>query len=119
VTRHLRDFGRAACWAICTTDPALPRQYAYVSNTASDTVSGYIIAADGTLSLVNPDGKTAILPTGAFPIDMAISSDNQYLYVLEKRLPGIACFQIQSDGNLVQIQSATGIPRSSYGMTGY
>jgi 6-phosphogluconolactonase len=119
VTAHLGDLGRAACWAICTTDPTLPQQYAYVSNTNSDTISGYVIASDGSLSLVNADGKTAVLPRGAFPIDLAISSDNQYLYVLEKKLPGIAAFQVQPDGNLTQIQSVTGTPRSSYGMTGY
>ena len=119
VTARLRDFGRAACWAICTTDPALPQQYAYVSNTNSDTISGYVIASDGGLSLVNADGKTAVLPPRAFPIDLAISSDNQYLYVLEKKLPGIGAFQIQPDGNLVQIQTVPSTPSSSYGMTGY
>jgi 6-phosphogluconolactonase (cycloisomerase 2 family) len=119
VTAHLTDFGRTACWAICTTDPGLPQQYAYVSNTNSDTISGYAIASDGSLSLVNADGKTAVLPRRAFPIDLAISSDNQYLYVLEKKLPGIAAFQIQPDGNLVQIQAVPGTPTSSFGMTGY
>ena len=119
VTAHLTDFGRAACWAICTTDPGLPQQYAYVSNTSSATISGYVIATDGSLSLVNADGKTATLPRGAFPIDLAISSDNAYLYVLEHSLPGVAGFQIQSDGNLLQIQSVTGTPKSSWGMTGY
>ena len=54
-----------------------------------------------------------------FPIDLAISSDNQYLYDLEKKLPGIAAFQIQPDGNLVQIQAVPGTPTSSFGMTGY
>ena len=119
VTAQLRDFGRAACWAICTTDPGLPQQYAYVSNTNSDSISGYVIASDGSLSLVNADGKTAVLPTRAFPIDLAISSDNQYLYVLAKKLPGILAFQIQPDGNLVEIQTVSGTPTSSFGMTGY
>jgi 6-phosphogluconolactonase (cycloisomerase 2 family) len=68
---------------------------------------------------VNADGKTAVLPRRAFPIDLAISSDNQYLYVLEKKLPGIAAFQIQPDGNLIQIQAVPGTPTSSLGMTGY
>jgi 6-phosphogluconolactonase len=119
VTAHLKDLGRAACWAICTTDPGLPQQYAYVSNSNSDTISGYVIATDGSLSLVNADGKTAVLPSGALPIDLAISSDNQYLYVLEQKLPGIAVFQIQPDGNLVQIQSVTTTSRHFWGMTGY
>ena len=119
VTAQLRDFGRAACWAACTGDPTLPQQYCYVSNTKSDTVSGFAVAADGSLSLLNPDGKTAVLTRGAFPIDLVVTSDNKYLYVLEPRLPGIGAFGIQSDGSLVHIQDIRRIPGSSYGITGF
>ena len=119
VTAKLKDFGKAACWAACTKDPTLPQQYAYVSNTNSDSLSGFAIAGDGSISLLDSDGKTARLPRGAFPLDLVVSSDSKYLYVLESKLPGIAGFQIQSDGSLVQIQDLQGTPRTSYGMTGY
>ena len=119
VTARLKDFGKAACWVASTSNPALPQQYSYISNTNSDTISGLAIAADGSISLLDADGKTAVLPPGAFPIDLAISGDSKYLYVLEKKLPGIAGFEIQSDGSLVKIQDLGGIPASSYGMTGY
>jgi len=33
-----------------------------------------------------------------------MNSGNQYLYVLEQKLPGIARVQIQPDGYLVQIE---------------
>lgn len=82
-------------------------------------MSGFAIAGDGSISLLNSDGKTAVLPAGSLPLDMAISRDSKYLYVLEGKLPGVAGFQIQSDGSLVQIQDLRGTPVTSYGMTGY
>jgi plastocyanin/6-phosphogluconolactonase (cycloisomerase 2 family) len=119
ITSKLRDLGKAACWAICTHDPSLPQQYGYVSNTNSDSISGYVIASDGRLSLVNADGRTAVLPRGAFLLDLVMSSDSKYLYVLEGKLPGIAAFAIQTDGNLTPLPGVTGTPTSSYGMAGY
>jgi 6-phosphogluconolactonase len=119
ITAHLTDFGKAACWTVITNNLNFPQQYAYITNTHSDTVSGYAIAADGSISLVNPDGKTAILPQGAYPLDMVIDRDNKYLYVLNGHLPGIAGYSIQSDGNLVQIQDLRGTPGTSWGIAGY
>jgi DNA-binding beta-propeller fold protein YncE len=113
------DFGKAACWTVITNNASFPQQYAYITNTHSDTVSGYAIAADGSISLVNPDGKTAILPRGAYPLDMLIDRDNKYLYVLNGHLPGVTGYSIQSDGNLVQIQDLRGTPGTSWGIAGY
>lgn len=118
ITSTLRDNGKVACWAICTHDPSIPQQFAYLSNTGNDTVSGYLISTDGHLTLVG-DGRTAKLPQGSFLLDLVISSDSQYLYVLEGKLPGIAAFQIQSDGTLTALPAVTGTPTTSYGLTGY
>ena len=82
-------------------------------------MSGFAIASDGSISLLDADGRTAVLPRGAFPLDAVVSSDSKYLYVLEGKLPGIAGFQIQSDGSLVQIQDLRGTPRTSWGLAGY
>jgi len=119
ITRKLKDFGKAACWTINTTSPDLPQQYSYITNTNSDSVSGFAIASDGSISLLNADGKTAVLARGAFPLDMAMSGDSKYLYVLEQKIGTIGGYQIQNDGSLVGIQNLTGVPTSSYGMTGY
>ncbi|HEY1582913.1 MAG TPA: beta-propeller fold lactonase family protein [Chthoniobacterales bacterium] len=119
ITGALLDFGKAACWVVNTNDPNLPQQYSYVTNTGADTVSGFAIAADGSISLLDPNGKTAILAHGAKPLDMAISSDSKFLYVLEESVPAIGAFQIATDGSLTQIQDLPGIPATSYGMIGY
>lgn len=118
VTAKLKDLNKAPCWTSATSGSSVP-QFAYISNTNSDTISGFAVASNGALSLLKADGKSAVLPTGAFPLDMAISNDNKYFYVLEGNLPGVAGFQIQADGSLVQIQDQLGIPASSSGLTGY
>lgn len=119
VTGALPDFGKAACWVATTSSANFPQQYSYITNTGSDTVSGVAIAANGSISLLDADGKTALLAPNAFAIDMALSSDSKYLYVLEGKLPGIAAFRIQTNGSLTKIQDVTGTPITAYGMTGY
>ena len=45
----------AACWVVVTPDG----RFAYASNTASGTISGYRIGFDGRLALLQADGQTA------------------------------------------------------------
>jgi 6-phosphogluconolactonase (cycloisomerase 2 family) len=119
ITKALVDFGKAACWVANTNNPNFPQQYSYVTNTGDSTISAYAIAADGSISLVDANGKTFVLPTGASPLDEAISADNNYLYVLEGiNYGGLASFRINSDGSLTQLQDILGIPLSAYGIIG-
>ncbi|MBA3914003.1 MAG: beta-propeller fold lactonase family protein [Acidobacteriales bacterium] len=119
ITGTLRDLGLSGCWVANTNNANFPTQYSYVTNTDSDTVSGYNIATDGSLSLLDPsNGITAQLPAKAHPLDEVISSDSNYLYVLEAHLPGVGAYKINSDGSLTQVQTVTGTPRTAYGMTG-
>lgn len=118
ITNQLADFGDAACWTANTNNPSFPNQYSYITNTRADTVSGLKIASDGSVTLLDANGITASLPTGAFPLDDVVSADSNYLYVLAEHLPGLIGYRIQSDGSLVQVTTVTGIPTSSFGMAG-
>lgn len=119
VTKALVDFGKAACWVANTNNPNFPQQYSYVTNTGSSTISGYAIATDGSISLLNADGKTFVLPTMSEPLDMAMTPDSNYLYVLQgKTYGGLASFQINTDGSLTQLQGLLGLPSSAYGIIG-
>lgn len=118
ITSTLKDFGVAACWTANTNNPNFPAQYSYITNTRADTVSGLRIGTDGSITLLNADGITATLPSGAFPLDDVVSADSNYLYVLAEHLPGLIGFKIQSDGSLVQVTTVTGIPTSSFGLAG-
>ncbi len=118
ITGSLIDFGKAACWTVNTNNKKYPTQYSYITNTADATISGFSIAANGAISLLNADGRTFVLPTGGDPLDEALSSDSSYLYALEGSFGGIVGFQIQTDGSLVQVTNPLGTPISSYGMAG-
>jgi 6-phosphogluconolactonase (cycloisomerase 2 family) len=118
VTDSIRDFGDAACWTANTNNPSFPAQYSYITNTRADTVSGLRINPDGSVTLLNADGITATMPSGAFPLDDAISADSNYLYVLAEHLPGVIGYQIHSDGSLTEVTTVLGIPTSSFGMIG-
>src|SRR5215472_8843907 len=63
VTGALDDFGVAACWVINTNNRSFPQQYSYITNTGDGTVSGFSIAVDGSIALLNADGKTLVLPS--------------------------------------------------------
>ena len=118
ITSALVDFGKAACWVVNTANRNFPSQYSYITNTADDTISGFKIGSDGSLALLNPDGRTFVLPKGADPLDEILSRDSNYLYVLEGLFGGVVGFQIQTDGSLVQVTQILGTPASSYGITG-
>ena len=61
----------AACWVVVTKDG----RYTYTTNTGSNSISGYAIGRDGSLTLLDADGRTAV--TGAGPIDAALSRESR------------------------------------------
>ena len=53
---------------------------AYATNTASDTITGYLEAPDGQLELLHADGVSAT--TDAGPIDIAAAPDGRQVFEL-------------------------------------
>ncbi|MEP6730821.1 MAG: beta-propeller fold lactonase family protein [bacterium] len=100
----------AACWAVVTDNG----QYAYVSNTGSGSVSGYMVH-DRRLALLNADGRTGV--SGAGPADAALSVNSQYLYVRSGGSNSISAFQLQpGSGALTSLAGASGLPAGSVGL---
>jgi len=102
----IADHQIAPCWLVITGDG----QYAYTSNADSHTISGYLIHAGGSISLLNAGGVTAETPSDTFPLEEGLSRNSHYLYVLDSRLllnpPGLATisgFQIHQDGSLTSV----------------
>ncbi len=87
----------AACWVLVTKD----NRHAYTTNTGSGSVSGFNIGHDGNLSLLDPDGKSGA--TGAGPIDMALSQNGRFLYVLTSGSQTIDAFGVEADGRLIAL----------------
>ena len=104
VTGALADTQKAACWLVVSRD------WAYVVNAASTSISSYRIAHDGSLTLASAVAAT----TGAGPTDAAVSSDGTTLSV---RLGdgSVSSFRIGRQGGLTAIGSAAG---TAYGTSG-
>jgi 6-phosphogluconolactonase len=102
----------AACWVVITSRG----NFAYVTNTGSDTISGYRIASNGSLWLLDPDGVTAT--TGDAPIDMTLAMGDRYLYALNSLVPSISAFEVHPDGSLSAMPGASGLPAGAAGLAG-
>lgn len=93
----------AACWT------RVIGGYAYTTNTASGTISGFAIGGDGSLSLLDADGVTAT--TGANPRDLNIAL--RYLYAQSDGQ--IDAYRIGEDGSLTSIGTVS-VPMTARGV---
>ena len=70
-------------------------RFAYTGNAATGSISGFSIAADGTLTRVTEDGRTASTPR---PNDLAIAGG--YLYAINPIVGSVTAYRINADGSL-------------------
>ncbi len=105
----------AACWAVVTPND----KYLYVTNFASDSISGYSIDRDGSISLLDADGLTAATGTGSGPLDMAISGNGRFLYVLLAGTNSIGAYRIHNDGSLTPVGDLNGLPAGLNGLAAW
>jgi 6-phosphogluconolactonase (cycloisomerase 2 family) len=101
----------AACWLVVNGNS----KYAYTTNTGSSTVTGYAVANDGSLSLLNADGVTGHTTPGGRPIDASFSRNSQYLYVLSGGTNTVTAFQVSADGSLTSLGDVN-VPAGSVGI---
>jgi 6-phosphogluconolactonase len=99
----------ASCWVVIANNG----DYAYVSNTGSGTISTYAIGDRGSLELVAAvAGSTG---AGSAPIDMALSNNSRFLYIVDNGRQMIHAFSTEKDGTLTPIDDEGGLP---FGMQG-
>ena len=96
----------ATCWVTAA------RGYFFVANAGSADLSGYAINSAGALSLIN--GSQVAATTGGGPIDLAVSSDGQYLYVESGGTGTVDEFRVNIDGTL----GAIGVVAAARGLEG-
>lgn len=89
----------AACWVVVANSG----KFAYASNTGSGSVSGYSIANNGDLTLLDTNGVTGV--TGGAPSDMALSGNGKFLYV--RVGSAFHSFAVGNDGRLSDLGSIT------------
>jgi 6-phosphogluconolactonase (cycloisomerase 2 family) len=103
----------AACWVAVSPGG----RYAYVTNTGSNTVSGFRVHPWGRLSLLDPDGVTS--RTGSGPIDLAFAGGGRLLYTLNGGSHSISGFEVRPDGGLSALSSAGEVPLGANGMVAW
>ena len=98
----------ALCWIIEA------RGFFYVSNTGSDTLSGYRIDEDGTPSLIGATGVVATTEPG--PIDLATADGGRFLYAQTGSTGTLDEFRVNGDGTLTKLGVVTGMPPGHEGI---
>lgn len=100
----------AACWVAATAN----EKYIYASNTGSSNLSSFT-PVKGQLSVLEAVAGTT--GAGSATIDAALSVNSKFLYVLSSGVNTITVFEVAGDGSLDQVQTVTGLPASTVGMT--
>ncbi|HZH66569.1 MAG TPA: beta-propeller fold lactonase family protein [Flavisolibacter sp.] len=99
----------AACWVVLTKN----NLYAYTTNTASDNLSAFSVnASSGNLGLLQAIAATS----GSGPIDAALDSNSDFLYVLNSGSHSISTFRVANNGNLSSVQTLPGVPAGATGL---
>lgn len=109
ISPSVPDTQKAACWIVVTPNG----KFVYTANAGSGTISGYAIKSDGSLSLLNANGQTGMVGEGSTLLDMAVSKNGQFLYVIARGYGAVYGFKIGSDGSLTPAGHVTGLPTTS------
>lgn len=94
----------APCWLITTRDG----RFAYVANAGSGSVTGFAVAADGALRILAASGITGALGAGSTPLDLDVSQDSKFLYVLKAGTNTVGAFAVGDDGSLGNLPDGVG-----------
>jgi 6-phosphogluconolactonase (cycloisomerase 2 family) len=101
----------APCWLVTSKNG----HFAYTANAAAGSVSGFSVAQDGTLALLDASGASANLGAGSHPLDEAFSNNGRFLYNLTDGLHRISAFRVDADGGLTFVGS-TAVPAGAAGL---
>lgn len=104
ISASVPTLGAANCWNAVTPDG----RFVYVSNAGSSTISGFAIAADGTLTALTGTVVGSNV-AGAINLDITVSADGQFLYTLNSGNGSIGIFAIHKDGTLTSQGFVEGI----------
>jgi 6-phosphogluconolactonase (cycloisomerase 2 family) len=102
------DNQMALCWIIEA------RGFYYVSNTASNNLSGYRIDGSGRPSLIGPTGIVATTPAG--PIDLTTAAGGRFLYAQTGTAGTVEEYRVEDDGTLTPLGNVAGLPVGQEGI---
>jgi 6-phosphogluconolactonase (cycloisomerase 2 family) len=102
------DNQMALCWIVEA------RGFYYVSNTASNNLSGYRIDGSGRPSLIGPTGIVATTPAG--PIDLTTAAGGRFLYAQTGTAGTVEEYRVEDDGTLTPLGNVAGLPVGQEGI---
>lgn len=94
----------APCWLIATHDG----RFAYTANAGSNSITGFAVSPEGRLRILTASGMTGLLGAGATPLDLDVSQDSKFLYVLKAGSNTIGAFAVSSNGSLSNLPDGVG-----------
>ncbi|HKE94650.1 MAG TPA: beta-propeller fold lactonase family protein, partial [Povalibacter sp.] len=92
-------------------------KFVYVSNSATASVSGFVIQGNGALAPVGPT-VVGSNPQGSANLDIAISADGAYLYSLNAATGTVGVFQIDAANGTLKSLGTTGDLPGGAGLNG-
>jgi 6-phosphogluconolactonase (cycloisomerase 2 family) len=101
----------AACWVVLNKQ----ENFAYVTNTASNSISSIEVRPDGTLYLVD----SVAAKTGKSPTDICLSGNAAFVYTVNEKSGTIGEYRILPKGRLQSIGDAPGLPPSAVGLAAF
>ena len=101
----------AACWVVLTKQ----EDFAYVTNTASNSVSSLEVKRDGTLHLID----SVAAKTGQSPTDICLSGNAVFVYIVNEKSGTIGEYRILPKGRLQSIGDVPGLPPSAVGLAAF
>ncbi len=107
ITQSLPTLGDGNCWNAITPNG----KYVYADNSATATVAGFSIGANGTLA---PIAGTILSsnPSGTTNLDLAVSSDGKFVYTLNSGTGSVGIYSINTDGSLTNLGDIDGLPKT-------
>ena len=105
ITGRVSSGQLATCWVV------IAGRFAFMTNTASGTISSYRIANAGAITLHESVAAT----TDGNPIDMALASGDEFLYTIVNGTGRLAILRIDDDGSLSAVRGVS-IPPFSQGI---
>jgi 6-phosphogluconolactonase (cycloisomerase 2 family) len=97
------------CWVRFSPDG----RFAFTGDTGSGTVSTFGVARNGEITLLGAADTGGL---ASVPIDLDVTPDGKFLYVLASFPGEVKGFRIQEDGSLMPIGGAGGMPFTIQGI---
>ncbi len=97
ISGSVRNNQTDVCWVVITDNG----RYVYTANFGSGTISSYRFGDRGKLHLMR--GKAAFTGALSQPVDLALSRDSSFLYLLLRGTGAVAAFDVAGDGSLMPL----------------